>query len=297
MATEESPSGGNLGTVLETYGGKSLGRILAVGAAVFGCGLTGALLVRWFWPDYRALAVVLFGVGVVIALGFVSTTWQAALAKVEVCERGVRLLRRNGATTELPWDRILQVQVGELTKVRGGPVEHVVIRTTDGKDIELPFRFWGVVGTERFATRVRRFVADVEEDVDLGRPSDRPAMPGAQEPVFGVWFGAVWPPCFLGIIVGITFALRADGPGWEIWMFRAVVTLFAWLMSTLAAGFSFRELRRRGEWLPPVAIRRPWLAAAVSAAGVLLISTVVIVGFVALIELLVGTQGGAHGGS
>jgi cytochrome c biogenesis protein CcdA len=294
MATEEPLSGGNLGAVLETYGGKSLGRIVAVGAAIFGCGLTAALVVRSFWPDYRALAVVLFGVGVVIALGFVSTTWQAALAKVEVCERGVRLLRRNGATTELRWDRILQVQVGEFTKVRGGPVEHIVIRTTGGKDIELPFRFWGVVGTDRFATRVRRFVADVEEDVDFGRPSDRPAMPGGREPVFGVWFGALWPPCLLGIIVGITFALRADGPAWEIWAGRAAVTLFAWLVSTLAAGFSFRELRRRGEWLPPVAMQRPWLAAAMTAAGVLFIATVSIVGFVALLELLVGTQGGPN---
>src|SRR5262249_48602540 len=158
-----------------------------------------------------------------------SMNWQAALAKVEVCERGVRLLRRNGPTTELPWDRILRVQVGEFTKVRGGPVGHVVIRTTDGKDIELPFRFWGAVGTERLATRVRRFVDDVSEDVDFGRPRERPAMPGAQEPVFGVWFGAVWPPCFFGIIVGITFALRADGPAWEVWAGRAAVILFAWL--------------------------------------------------------------------
>jgi cytochrome c biogenesis protein CcdA len=295
MATGESRSGGNLGAVLETYGGKSLRRIVAVGAAIFGCGLTPALLIRSVWPDYRALAIVLFGVGLVIALAYVSTTWQAALAKVEVRERGVRLLRRNGATTELPWNRILRIQVGEFTKVRGGPVEHISIRTTDGHDIELPFRFWAVVGTKRFAIRVRKFVEDVEEDVNFGRPSDRPAMPGAQEPVFGVWFGAMWPPCFLGIIVGITFALRADGPAWEIWMSRAVVTLFAWLMSTLAAGFSFRELRRRGEWLPPIAARRPWLAAAMSAAGVLLISTVVIVGFVGLLELVFGTQGGDDG--
>jgi hypothetical protein len=40
-------------------------------------------------------------------------------------------------------------------------------RTTDGKDIEIPFYFWSAVGTERIATIVRRFVEDVEVDVDF----------------------------------------------------------------------------------------------------------------------------------
>jgi hypothetical protein len=294
MSTEKSLLGGNLGTVLETYGGKSLNRIVTVGATIFGCGLTAAILIRAFRPDYLGLATVVLGVGLAMALAKVSTNWRAALAKVEVCEGGVRLLRRNGAT-ELPWDRILKVQVGKFTKVRGGPVEHVVIRTTDGNDIELPYGFWNAVGTDRFATSVRRFVEDVEEEIDFIRPRERPAMPGGQETVYGVWFGAVWPPCFLGIFVGMIFALRADGPAWETWVGRAVLTLFSWLVSILSAGFGFHELRRRGEWLPPGATRWPWLAAAVYAAVMLLLSTVVIVGLVVLLELLFGTQGRANG--
>jgi hypothetical protein len=100
---EKSLSGANLGTVLETYGGKSLKRIVAVGAAVFGCGLAAAILLRSFWPDYPGPAAVVLGVGLAMALGYVGTNWTAALAKVEVCEGGVRLLRYDGGPTELPW--------------------------------------------------------------------------------------------------------------------------------------------------------------------------------------------------
>jgi hypothetical protein len=294
MTTDQALSGRNLGTVLETCGGKSLKRIVTIGAVVFGCGLTVAILIRIFQPDYPAPAIVVLGAGVVVALAYVSANWQAALATVEVRKGGVRVLYRDGAT-ELPWDRIRKVQVGKFTKVRGGPVEHVVIRTTQGNDIELPYGFWDAVVTERFVTSVRRFVEHVEEDIDFIRPSERPAMPGGQEPVYGVWFGAVWFPCFLGIFVGMTFAFRADGPAWETWVGRAVVTLFSWLVSILSAGFGFRELRRRGEWLPAGATRWPWPAAAMYAAVVLLISTVVIVGFVGLLELVFGPQGRTNG--
>jgi hypothetical protein len=177
MATEKALSGANLGTVLETYGGKSLKRIVAVSAAVFGCGLTGAILIRSFWPDYPGPAAVVLGVCVAIALGYISTTWTAALAKVEVCEGGLRLLRYDRGATELPWDRILKVKVGQFRKLRRWP-EHVVIRATDGNDIEFPeflwYGFWAAVGTERFATTVHRFVEDVEVDVDFLRRKKKP---------------------------------------------------------------------------------------------------------------------------
>jgi hypothetical protein len=182
MTTETSPSGPNLGTVLETYGGKSLKPIVSVGAAIFGCGLTAAILIRVFRPDSLALATVVLGAGVVIALAYLTTNWHAALGKVEVCEGGLRLVRRAGVgwnlkrhvacwsgvrIIELPWDRILKVKVGKFRKFRGLPPKHVVIRTTDGKDIEFPFHFWSAVGTERFATTMQRFVEDVEVDVDF----------------------------------------------------------------------------------------------------------------------------------
>jgi hypothetical protein len=63
MATEHSLSAGNLGTVLETYGGKSLKRLVAVGAAIFGCALTVMILIRAFRPDYLGLMLCVFVFG------------------------------------------------------------------------------------------------------------------------------------------------------------------------------------------------------------------------------------------
>src|SRR5262249_46075257 len=116
-----------------------------------------------------------------------------------------------------------------------------------------------------------------------------------QNAVYGVWFGALWPPCFFGIFVGMTFALRADSPAWETWVGRAVVTLFCWLVSFLSSGFAFRDLRRLGEWLPPGATRWPWLAAAVYAAVMLLIASAVVAGFLVCLEFVSGTQGRTSG--
>jgi hypothetical protein len=181
MATEHSLSAGNLGTVLETYGGKSVKRIVVVGAAICGCALTVDTLIRVFRPDYVGLMLCVFVFGLGIALGYVSTNWNAARAKVEVCEGGVRLLVLGGVTwnrkgyvsqwmpriVELPWDRILKVKVGKVKNGRGPPIDHVVIRTTDGNDIEPPFFFLVEEETQRLATIARRFVEDVEDDVDF----------------------------------------------------------------------------------------------------------------------------------
>ena len=176
MATEASLSGPNLGTVLETYGGKSLKRIVAVGAAIFGCALTVTILIRAFRPDYPGLMLCVFVFGLGVALGYVSTNSPAVLAKVEVCKRGVRLLRRGGGATVLPWDRILKIKVGQFRKLRAWP-EHVAIRTTDGSDIEFPefrYGFWAALGTERFAATVQKFVEDVEIGIDFVRPKKKP---------------------------------------------------------------------------------------------------------------------------
>jgi hypothetical protein len=181
MATEHSLSAGSLGTVLETYGGKSLKRIVVVGLAIFGCALTAMTLVRMFRPDNLGLMLGLFVFGLGFALGYINTNWNAAHGKVEVCEGGVRLFNLGGVarakggqlvswapgSAELPWDRILKVKVGKYRKVRGPPLNHMVIRTTDGNDIEIPFFFLVEAETQRFTTLVRRFVEDVEVDVDF----------------------------------------------------------------------------------------------------------------------------------
>ena len=165
MATEKSLSGGNLGTVLDTYGGKSLKRIVLVGAAIFGCALTATILIRVYRPDYLGLMLCIFVFGLGIALGYVRVNFEATRAKVEVCEGGVRLLYHDGVT-ELPWDRIRKVKVGYFKRVKGRP-GHVVIRTTNGQDIELLYGFWASVGISRFTTTIHRFVEDVVENVEF----------------------------------------------------------------------------------------------------------------------------------
>jgi hypothetical protein len=181
MATERSLSAGTLGTVLDTYGGNSRTRIVAAGVAIFGCGLTATILIRVLRPDHLGLMLCVFVFGLGLGLGHVSTNWNAAHAKVEVCEGGVRLLVLGGVTwgktgylsrwapgtVELPWDHILKVRVGKYRKVRGPPHDHLVIRTTDGTDTEIPFFFLVEAETQRFATIARRFVEYVEADVDF----------------------------------------------------------------------------------------------------------------------------------
>jgi hypothetical protein len=68
---------------------------------------------------------------------------------------------------ELPWDRTRKVRMGKYRKVRGPPLDHMVIQAADGSDVEIPFFFLADAETRRFATSVRRFVRDVETDVDF----------------------------------------------------------------------------------------------------------------------------------
>lgn len=181
MATEHSLSAGNLGMVLETYGGKSLKRTVGVGVAIFACALSVVILIRVFRPDYLGamLCVYVFGLG--FALAYISMNWNAAHARIEVCEGGVRLLVLGGTAwnrktqvsiwapriIELPWSRILKVKAGKYRKVRGPPHHHVVFRTTDGNDVEIPFFFMSEAETQRLVAILRRFVEDVEVDVDF----------------------------------------------------------------------------------------------------------------------------------
>jgi hypothetical protein len=103
-----------------------------------------------------------------------------------------------------------------------------------------------------------------------------------------LWFGLVIEPIFGGLFVAVTFAGRADGPEWTVWALRALIALFFCSFGSVTAAMCFRELRRRGAWVPPGVARRPWLAPAAYVAAMLLVSSVVIVGFVACVELLFG---------
>jgi hypothetical protein len=69
-------------------------------------------------------------------------------------------------------------------------------------------------------------------------------------------------------------------------MGRAFVALFWCLVGSLWSGASFRELRRRGQWVLPGATRHPWLAAAGYVPGMLLLATAVVVGLLACVETI-----------
>jgi len=68
MATGHSPSAGNLGTIPETDGGRSLRRIFTVGVADSRCGLTATMLIRVVRPDDLGLMLWDFVFGSDIAL-------------------------------------------------------------------------------------------------------------------------------------------------------------------------------------------------------------------------------------
>lgn len=161
---------------MATYGGKSLKRLVAISVTISGCALTGMILIRVLQPGSIGLTLCVFVFGLGTALGYMNVNWNAAHARLEVCEGGVRLLLLGGITwegnwapgkVEVPWDRIRKVEVGHFRKVRFAPLEHVVIRTTDGKDAEMPFYFLEAAETKHFTTVVRKFVEDVEVDVDF----------------------------------------------------------------------------------------------------------------------------------
>ena len=82
----------------------------------------------------------------------------------------------------------------------------------------------------------------------------------------------------------MTFAGQTDDPAWSVWALRAFIALFFGSFGSVTAAMCFRELRRRGAWVPPGVARHPWLAPAGYVAALLPISAAVITGFVAGVE-------------
>ena len=113
-----------------------------------------------------------------------------------------------------------------------------------------------------------------------GGPVIRP-----NENIVSLWFGLLFEPYFGGLFVAVTFAGRTDGPAWQLWAVRAFIALFFCSFGSVTAVMCFRELRRRGHWLPPGVARRPWLAPSVYVALTLVIWTAVIIGVMACVEL------------
>jgi hypothetical protein len=109
--------------------------------------------------------------------------------------------------------------------------------------------------------------------------------PGDTE--WSLWFGMAFEPFFGGLFIAVTFAGRSADPAWKLWAGRAVIALFFWGFGSATAFVMFRELRRRGKWVPPGLTRRPRLAAAAYAAAMLLAASVVFSGSVVCLELIV----------
>src|SRR5262245_46612376 len=153
-------SDADLGKVLQTFGGRSMASLLAVGGAIAAVGIV-AFGVALFVKDYREAAIATGCLILLIALGYVGTNLTAVGTKVEVCKGGVRVLRWRGMT-ELPWDQIVKIEVG---KVR---LEHklrwnVIIHPADGDAVELLHGFWDAAGgAMQFAKAAQAHVDDVE---------------------------------------------------------------------------------------------------------------------------------------
>jgi hypothetical protein len=116
-----------------------------------------------------------------------------------------------------------------------------------------------------------------------GGPVVRPS-----DTVGTLWFGMVFEPFFGGLFLAVTFAGRTDDPAWKLWAVRALIALFFWGFGSATAFVIFRELRRRGQWVPPGLTRWPRLAAAAYAAVMLLAASVVLAGSVVCLQFIFG---------
>jgi hypothetical protein len=107
-------------------------------------------------------------------------------------------------------------------------------------------------------------------------------MPGLPTPIEKETVAKLWVvmlgfPGLLSVMLALTFFGKQDPscPQWYIWLVRGGVALFTWTLGWLSAGNRFRELARRGRWVPPGAVGKPWLAAAYFSALVVPLMTVI----------------------
>jgi hypothetical protein len=87
-----------------------------------------------------------------------------------------------------------------------------------------------------------------------------------------LWVDTLGFPLFCALMLAATFVGQSSDPAWRMWLVRGGIALFFWLIGWLSAATSFSELQRRGCWLPFGASQRPWLAAALFVAVVLVLA-------------------------
>jgi hypothetical protein len=103
-----------------------------------------------------------------------------------------------------------------------------------------------------------------------------------------LWIGMIFEPLFGGLFIAVTFAGRSDDPVWQLWALRTFIALFFWGFGSATAFVIFRELRRRGHWVPPGLTRWPRLAAIGYAAAMVLAASVMLSVSVVCLRLALG---------
>ena len=88
------------------------------------------------------------------------------------------------------------------------------------------------------------------------------------------------------VLGGVAIALTVRHEPEASWLGGGGVAVFCWLLGWVSTAFSFRELRRRGYWMPPGAGARPWLLAAACSALVTILAALLWLGLFAGAEAL-----------
>ena len=101
-----------------------------------------------------------------------------------------------------------------------------------------------------------------------------------------LWLWTFVFPALGGAGIALTVRHEPAGQQWQGWLSSGGVAVGFWVLGWVSTGFSFRELRRRGCWLPPGAGARPWLLAATCSALVTILAALLWLGLFAGAEAL-----------
>jgi len=102
-----------------------------------------------------------------------------------------------------------------------------------------------------------------------------------QQTVGTLWLWTFVSPALAGAAIALTVRHTPGDQPWQAWLASGGAPVGFWLLGTVSTGFTFRELRRRGCWLPPGAGARPWLLAAAYSALVTLLAALLWLGLFA----------------
>jgi hypothetical protein len=145
----------DLGKVLESFGGKPLGMVLAIAGGIAALAIV-AVVVGMVMPDYLGGAIAAAVVILLIAIMYIATNLVGVFTKAEICQSGLRIKTWSGVQ-ELPWNDIDRIEVGKHLlngKLRWG----VTIYDVAGNQHDLSPEFWDSAGgPSKFIATARQF--------------------------------------------------------------------------------------------------------------------------------------------